>query len=111
MKQLFEIWSAKPSWKSLTAEQQQQFIDSVLGKVGPLIETGLNLIASGFVDTDLPNSLPFQYYAFWEAEDAALITIFAEVLRDSDWFVYFDQINIGGTTEPLPGVLAKHVTG
>jgi len=107
--QLFEIWSQKPAWERLSANDQQAFIDGILGKVGSLMETGLKLVASGFIDTELPNSLPFQYYAFWESDDLALVSQFAETLRDAGWFTYFDQLNIAGRVEPLPGVLEKHI--
>lgn len=109
MNQLFEIWSIKPAWHKLGAANQQAFIDSILAKVGPLMEAGLKLVASGFVETELPNSLPYQYYAFWESEESTLIPKFAETLRDAGWFTYFDQLNIAGRAEPLPGVLEKHI--
>ena len=111
MKQLFEIWSKKPAWDGLNAADQQAYIDGILGKVGPLMEAGLKLVASGLIETQLPNSLPYQYYAFWESDEAALVSQFAETLRDAGWFTYFDQLNIAGRAEPLPGVLEKHIKG
>jgi hypothetical protein len=110
MQHLFEIWAKKPVWETLTAAEQQAFIDGILAKVGPLMEAGLKLVASGFVETDIPNSLPYQYYAFWEYDDATLAMKLAETLRDAGWFTYFDQVNIAGRAEPLSGVLEKHIT-
>ncbi|MCE2890359.1 MAG: DUF6616 family protein [Hyphomonadaceae bacterium] len=110
MNQLIEIWSKKPAWEALGATEQQAFINGILEKVGPLMEVGLKLVASGFIELKLPNSLPFQYYAFWESDDPTLVSKFAETLRDEGWFNYFDQLNIAGLAEPLPGVLANHIT-
>lgn len=109
MKQLMEVWSAKPAWLALDAGQQRLFLDEILAKVGPLMEAGLDLVASGVVEADFPNSLPHHYFAFWQAEDPSIVLQFGQVLLDGSWYGYFDQLNISGTAEPLPDVLARHI--
>lgn len=111
MHMLIEIWSAKPAWYALPVAARQAFVDSVLKDVAPLMQAGLRVCGSGFACNDLPNSLPCQYFAVWEAPDAALVATFARTIRDAGWFDYFDQLNIGGAFAVLDDVLSHQISG
>jgi hypothetical protein len=111
MNYLIELWSAKPAWTALAPDTQKVFLDDVLAHVAPLLGGGMKEVVSGFATSDVPNSLPTQYFSIWGAPDPEVLLKFCNALRDFGWFTYFDQLNIAGVGSTLSDVLADHIVG
>ncbi|MEN3930312.1 DUF6616 family protein [Microvirga sp. W0021] len=104
---LSELYSPKPAWLALSAQQRQQFFATIGAGMQQLADFGIEPIAFGEVASNKLHPAPQQFYAFWkfpneEAADSLLAGIAA-----TGWHDYFDTINAAGASSDMSAHLQQ----
>lgn len=105
-----ELWTPNETWKGLTSEQRQAFMEGVGGAMGGLLAAGITNLGWGNVDVDTPMSVGEQYVAVWQAPDLDTLKLLESAIAGSGWYDYFDQVNARAELAPPDAVIGEHIT-
>ncbi len=90
---LIELYTPKPAWLALPAQQRQQFLEGIRSGMGGLSSLGVEVLALGETEPDIDHASAHRFLGIWrcpgaQARDALLAGIGA-----SGWYGYFDHVN------------------
>lgn len=91
-----ECWKARPEWKDLNKEARIAYMEELGRGMEELIKAGVEIISWSMNDPDTSNRSPFDYFAAWKFPDKAFAKGFEQIIQQSGWYNYFDQVNLGG---------------
>jgi hypothetical protein len=93
---LTELYSAKPAWLALPAQERQQFFATIGAAMPALSALGVQAIALGKVDPSRLHCAPQSFFAIWRCPDEASLDALISGIAQSGWHNYFDTINASG---------------
>jgi hypothetical protein len=105
-----ECWKARPEWLALTPDARGAYMTQLGSGIGELIKAGVEIVSWSFNDPDTSNRAPFDYFAVWKFPTKEMAAGFEQVVQQSGWYNYFDQVNLKGEAAE-PGVTIGHMIG
>jgi len=91
-----ECWKARPEWLALNMEARVAYMEELGKGMEQLLKAGVEIISWSMNDPDISNRSPFDYFAAWKFPDKDLAKGFEQIIQQSGWYTYFDQVNLGG---------------
>lgn len=104
---LAELYSPKPAWIALSAEQKQEFFARIGSGLSDLNALGIEAVAFGQTDVSQPHPAQQQFFAIWKFADAAAVAALLAGITSTGWHDYFDTINAAGQATDLPTHLSQ----
>ena len=100
-----ECWKARPEWLALTPDARSAYMAELGKGIGELLKSGVEIISWSMNDLDTTNRGPYDYFAAWKFPTKEQATGFEQVIQQSGWYTYFDQINFKGEVlDPNPSI-------
>jgi hypothetical protein len=91
-----ECWKARPEWLALTPEARGAYMAQLGQGIGELLKAGVEVISWSMNDQDTSNRSPFDYFAVWKFPNKEMVKGFEQIVEQSGWYNYFDQVNLSG---------------
>ncbi len=85
---LAELYSPKPGWLALDAEDRLRFFETVGAGMAGLSAIGVEAVAFGETDGAAIHASSQRFFAIWRAADAAAIQALVEGIAASGWHDY-----------------------
>ncbi len=98
---LAELYSPKPDWLALSAEQRQTYFAQIAEGMPALIDLGVEVLAMGETEPALYGA-PQQFFAIWRLPNAAVRDLLLAAIAETGWHAYFDTINAAGQAVDFP---------
>jgi hypothetical protein len=97
-----ECWKARQEWLDLDKETRAAYM-SELGKgIDSLIQAGVEIVSWSINQPDTSHKAPYDYFAVWKFPNQEMVKGFEQIVQQSGWYNYFDQVNLSGEVAP-PG--------
>lgn len=98
-----ECWKARPEWLALNRETRSAYMAELGKGIEQLAKAGVEIISWSFNDPKTSNRAAFDYFAVWRFPDTGSMRGFEQIIQQSGWYNYFDQVNLSGEmADPLP---------
>jgi hypothetical protein len=98
-----ECWKARPEWLAQNKETRAAYMAQLGKGIDALIKAGAEIVSWSINDPGISNRAPFDYFAVWKFPDREVAKGFEEIIMQSGWYNYFDQVNMGGeVADPSP---------
>ena len=104
---LAELYTPKPAWLGLSAEERQRFFAAIGSAMPALSSLGVEALALGKVDQTKLHAAPQTFFAVWRCPDDAALDALVSGIAQSGWHDYFETVNAGGDATDLVGHLAQ----
>ncbi|MBK7173686.1 MAG: hypothetical protein IPH84_10745 [Bacteroidales bacterium] len=91
-----ECWKARPEWQALSIEARGAYMAELGKGIESLISAGVEIVSWSINDPDTSNRGPFDYFAAWKFPTRELAAGFEQIVQQSGWYNYFDQVNFKG---------------
>ena len=100
---LTEIWSPRPEWLALSADQRRAFFDD---RVNPFLGSMLDaeILACAINDNTGPDRLDHTYVAVWKLPDKPFSDRLEAGATALGFLDDFEQVNVSGTAIPPPAL-------
>lgn len=98
---LVELYSPKPAWLALSQAERQAFFAAIEEGMSALLSAGIEPLALGQVDGNLPHAASQNFYAVWRCSDEKGIDALVNGISGSGWHAYFDTVNAAGAADDL----------
>jgi haloalkane dehalogenase len=100
-----ECWKARPEWLALTPEARGAYMAQLGQGIGELLKAGVEVISWSMNDQDTSNRSPFDYFAVWKFPNKEMVKGFEQIVEQSGWYNYFDQVNLSGAvSDPMASI-------
>ncbi len=100
-----ECWKARPEWLALELETRSAYMQELGKGLEQLVNAGVEIVSWSLNDQDVSNRSPFDYFAVWKFPNRELAKGFEQIIQQSGWYTYFDQVNLGGElAEPAASI-------
>lgn len=103
---LAELYSPKAAWLALDQAGRRRFFETIGTGMGPLLEMGIEPLASGETESTALYSSSQQFFALWRAPDQVAMNTLLSAIASTGWHDYFETINATGVGVNLP----QHLT-
>ncbi|MBK7031418.1 MAG: hypothetical protein IPH45_20485 [Bacteroidales bacterium] len=91
-----ECWKARPEWQALSSEARGAYMEELGKGIEALINSGVEIVSWSMNDQDTANRGSFDYFAVWKFPTKELAAGFEQIVQQSGWYNYFDQVNFKG---------------
>ena len=91
-----ECWKARPEWLALNAEARGAYMAQLGQGIEELLKAGVEIISWSLNDADTAKRSSFDYFAVWKFPNKEFVKGFEQVVEQSGWYNYFDQVNLSG---------------
>jgi hypothetical protein len=91
-----ECWKARPEWLALNPEARGAYMAQLGQGVEALVKSGVEIISWSMNDPDTSNRSPYDYFAVWKFPTKEMVKGFEQIIEQSGWYNYFDQVNLAG---------------
>lgn len=91
-----ECWKSRPEWLALTPDARGAYMTALGSGIGELLKAGVEIVTWSMNDPDTSNRAPFDYFAVWKFPTKEGAAMFEQVVQQSGWYNYFDQVNLKG---------------
>ena len=91
-----ECWKARPEWLALKAEERGAYMAQLGQGIGELLKAGVEVISWSLNDIDTSNRSQYDYFAVWKFPTKEMVQGFEQIVEQSGWYNYFDQVNLSG---------------
>ncbi|WP_103381914.1 DUF6616 family protein [Pseudonocardia dioxanivorans] len=110
MHTFIELWTPRPAWLALGADQRQAYLDAVAPALDKLVAAGVEIVGWGRIE-DEPDGrgTGHRYVAIWRMPSAAEVALLRKLVADAGWFDYFEQVNAVSELGTPEAVLVDHV--
>jgi len=98
MKTYIELWKAKDSWLSLPQTERQAYLAKMQTTIPQFINRGAEIISWGVNDGTNEHKAAYSFFAIWNFPTEEMVLEFEALLNGADWYSYFEQVNICGTS-------------
>lgn len=104
---LAELYSPKPAWLALDANQRAAFFALVGGGMEALAAMGVEVLAIGARDAGKIHAATHAFFALWRFPDEAALDALLAGIAATGWHDYFDTINAAGADVGFEAHLAQ----
>ena len=105
-----ECWKARPEWLALTPEDRGSYMAELGKGIAELMKSGVEIVSWSMNDPDTSNRGPYDYFAVWKFPTKDLANGFEQIVQQSGWYNYFDQVNFKGEVSS-PDASIGHMIG
>jgi hypothetical protein len=91
-----ECWKARQQWYDLELEQRVAYMTELGKGIQSLIEAGVEIVSWSINDSDISMKSKFDYFAIWKFPNKEFAKQFEQIVEQSGWYSYFEQVNLGG---------------
>lgn len=91
-----ELWSPKPAWHELPADEREAYFETVGNEIESLTEEGIEVVGFAVNDEETPRRADYRYLAAWKMPSEDHVELLEESVADAGWYDYFDQVNARG---------------
>jgi hypothetical protein len=95
-----ECWKARPEWLALNTEARGAYMAELGKGMEELVKAGVEIVSWSMNEPDTSNRAPFDYFAVWKFPTGELAAGFEQIVQQSGWYSYFDQVNLKGVVAP-----------
>lgn len=103
-----ECWKARQEWLDLKTEERAAYMTELGKGIQSLVEAGVEIVSWSLNDADISKRSKFDYFAIWKFPTREFAKQFEQIVEQSGWYAYFDQVNLGGT-EGMPDASVGHM--
>ena len=100
-----ECWKARPEWQALNPEARGAYMAELGKGMEELLKSGVEIVSWSMNDPDISRRGPFDYFAVWKFQTKEQATGFEQVVLQSGWYSYFDQVNFKGEVSDPTSVI------
>ena len=109
MKTYIELWSAKDSWKSLSKEDRQNYLEQIGPALQGLMEQGVAMVSWGVNQDGTFARANYDFFSVMNFPDQKTVEDFEKIVEGAGWYNYFDQVNLCGEVMTPPDVIGKMI--
>jgi len=102
-----ECWKARPEWLELSIEARSTYMEQLGQGIGELIKAGVEIISWSMNEANTSNRSPFDYFAVWKFPSLEIAAGFEQIVQQSGWYNYFDQVNLKGEISDPQTMIGK----
>lgn len=106
-----EIYNAKPSWTEKSLEEQNEYIDGVLGHVDGAQAAGVEILALGRNEAQTPHRSGYEFFCVYRVPSRTVMDKFAAQIENAGWYEYFEQGNLAGADVEMGEFFRGHAAG
>jgi hypothetical protein len=99
-----ECWKARPEWLALDRAARGAYMTQLGEGIGELMKVGAEIVSWSINDADTAMRSQFDYFAVWKFPTMELMKGFEQIVEQSGWYLYFEQVNLRGE-EGSPDVI------
>ncbi len=92
-----ECWKARQEWITLSQADRADYLTQVSGGVGDLIKAGVEIVSWSMNDKNTSNRGDYDCFAVWKFPNKEIALQFEQIVEQSGWYNYFDQVNFKGS--------------
>ena len=104
-----ECWKARPEWLALSSEARGAYMAQLGSGIEELLKSGVEIISWSMNDPDTSKNSPYDYFAVWKFPTKEMTKGFEQIVEQSGWYNYFDQVNLSGEISGPPAIIAHMV--
>jgi hypothetical protein len=98
-----ECWKAKPEWLAMNPDARGAYMNALGSGIQELLKAGVEIISWSMNDPGTSNRAPYDYFAVWKFPTPEGAAMFEQVVQQSGWYTYFEQVNLKGeVSSPEP---------
>jgi hypothetical protein len=105
-----ECWKCRPEWLALTKEARGAYMAELGKGIEQLLKSGVEIVSWSMNEPDTSKRSPYDYFAVWKFPTREQAAGFEQVVQQSGWYNYFDQVNLRGEVAP-PDPSIGHMIG
>ncbi len=109
MHTFIELWSCKPRWSAMSAEERGAYMAQIAPSIESVMAAGVQLLACGTADRDTDHCGDWDYFAVWSTPDSETRRLFERTIAASGWYDHFAQVNLSGVSGDLDAVIGGMV--
>lgn len=110
MEQIFvELYKHNDKWADTTPEFRAGYIAELLKVVGPdgsAADLGIEIITYSFNDSATPHRADYDFVCVYRVKSEEQLRQLTDMIEESGWYEYFDQVNASGAIGDPEPVLA-----
>jgi len=103
-----ECWKARQEWIDLKVEERTAYMAELGKGIQSLVEAGVEIVTWSINDPGISRRSKFDYFAIWKFPTREFSKQFEQIVEQSGWYTYFDQVNLGGE-EGMPDACVGHI--
>jgi len=107
MECFIELWSVKDNWTILSQEERSFYLKQIGPHLQSLLEKGVEIVSWGKNDKTTSHRGKYDFFAVWKFPTADLKKEFEALVMEAEWYTYFHQENVSGTSTTPDAILAK----
>lgn len=115
MQILLILWEPNDKWRSLSQQEQKEYLRSLDGAINEARSHGVMTLGWSRVDRTLNKAPAEGYVGVFAMDSAQAIHELDRNIQQSLWYDYFDSVNISispeGETEPEPHRVYANLLG
>ncbi|MFV0473030.1 MAG: DUF6616 family protein [Pikeienuella sp.] len=98
---LAELYSPKPAWRALSADERRAFFDRIGQGMAGLLALGIEPLAFCATDGGKPHAGEAPFFALWRCPDEAALDALIGGIAQTGWHDYFETSNLAGAGEDI----------
>ncbi len=105
-----ELWKPRETCMALSVQERSNYMNQLGSAIGELAKSGVELIGWSFNDSETPFRADYRYVAVWKIPSQAAVKQFEQVVEQSGWHRYFEQVNARGELVSPGPVIADMIS-
>ncbi|GAA4160953.1 hypothetical protein GCM10022217_25830 [Chryseobacterium ginsenosidimutans] len=101
MKYFIELFTPTQAWLDLNKEERAAYITNINEGSKHLMDQGVVIISMSENDQDTLHRAEFNFFVIWTIPTDELANAVQDLMANSDWFTYFDQLNLKGDSTDI----------
>jgi len=107
MNYFIECWNAKDTWKVLSNEEKQAYVENVKAATASMLEKGVECLTWSENIAQGEHKAAYDYFAIWRIPSESLTQELLALIEGAGWYNYFEQVNALGKEDSATSVLAQ----
>jgi len=104
-----ELWKPREAWIALSIQERSSYMSQLGPAIGELTKAGVELIGWSLNDSETPYGADYRYIAVWRMPNRDAVKQFEQVVEQSGWHRYFEQVNARGELVSPDPVIANMI--
>ncbi|MFW0717450.1 DUF6616 family protein [Pedobacter sp. N23S346] len=101
MKYFIELFTPTQAWLDLNKEERAAYLAHINESAKGLMDQGVAIISMNENDQDTLHRADYNFFVVWTVPTDELANGVQDLMANSDWFNYFDQINLKGDSTDI----------
>lgn len=101
MKYFIELFTPTQAWLNLNKEERAAYLTHVNESSKHLMDQGVVIVSMSENDQDTLHRAEFNFFVIWTIPTDELANAVQKAMAGSDWFTYFDQLNLKGDSTDI----------